>query len=238
MNGNYSESQIDLSQEFYANRIKCFSYLPQKKDITDKIKKFDCSEIWTKYSDKVSQNGVIGINYQRIRIHISKVLKNQVQTNNYLVFGKSKVNNVICSFKGTIRIVTAYEFTSEEEGHRETGRMLLAEYQFEEQDCNAGRGGTFKGVLESEFFLDEKLGKALLDDSNSTADGYANNTFVGTWTGHPTGKPKKCIWGDHRLPFTFDFDVGDGDVHVNDKYKENGWDSFGKDTFDRWWSAK
>jgi hypothetical protein len=242
MTENYKETQIDFSREFYENRIKCFSYLPKKKDITEEIKKFDCSEMWTKYSNKTSQNGVIGQNYQRIRIHISTVIKDKVQANKYMVFGKSKVKNIICSFKGAIKIVNAYEFTEEDNGYKRTGGVLLAEYQFDEEGCRATSRGTFKGVLESEFVLDKKLGKALLDDSNSTADGYANNTFVGTWTGHSTGEAKKCIWGDYRLPFTFDFDVGDGEMHVNDKYKKNGWDSFVDDPltdlYERWWLSK
>ncbi len=66
-----------------------------------------------------------------------------------------------------------------------------------------------------------------VDESAGDADGYWNRTFIGTWTEYGTAVTKKCIWGDYRLPFTFDFDRGDGEMMVNDKYKMNGWQTFG-----------
>lgn len=54
----------------------------------------------------------------------------------------------------------------------------------------------------------------------------ANRTYMGTWKGYHAKSAKKCIWGDYRLPFTFDFDCGDGAMIVCDKYVQNGWASF------------
>jgi hypothetical protein len=78
--------------------------------------------------------------------------------------------------------------------------------------------------MECAVHLDKS--KMLLDESMDIADGYWNRTFVGTWTEYKTQKSKKCIWGDYRLPFTFDFDCGDGEMVICDKYVKNGWQTF------------
>jgi hypothetical protein len=81
----------------------------------------------------------------------------------------------------------------------------------------------------------------------AVADGYYNNTFVGTWKEYKTGKILKCIWGDGRLPYCFDFDGGAGELIPNDKYVANGWLGYPDNDFiysdkckcyllkDKWW---
>ena len=34
------------------------------------------------------------------------------------------------------------------------------------------------------------------------------------------------MWGDNRLPFRFDFDIGAGEIRVNPKYASPEWDRF------------
>lgn len=54
-----------------------------------------------------------------------------------------------------------------------------------------------------------------------------NRTYVGIWQsyGDPT-VVKRCIWGDYRLPFSFDFDIGDGEMGINPKYISPEWESY------------
>ncbi len=59
------------------------------------------------------------------------------------------------------------------------------------------------------------------------ADGYDNRNFVGTWQSYNNpALLKRCIWGDFRLPYSFDFDFGVGDIGVNPKYASPEWDRF------------
>jgi hypothetical protein len=61
------------------------------------------------------------------------------------------------------------------------------------------------------------------------ADGFSNNTFVGTWTSYKTGKSKKCNFGDYRIPEcegSNGCDIGAGEFSINPKYRENGWQSY------------
>ena len=90
--------------------------------------------------------------------------------------------------------------------------------------------------------IDHEKRSIKIDESFGIADGYYNRTYVGIWKSYKTDKKKKCIWGDHRLPFTFDFDCGDGEMRVCDKYVANGWLSFndGSDfkIINRWWEKE
>jgi hypothetical protein len=80
-------------------------------------------------------------------------------------------------------------------------------------------------------------GKVVLDERMGGADGYQNNTFVGTWTSHRTGQRKRALWGDDRLPYVQGFDIGDGEMIPAAKYRKNGWETYGQesDYKQRWW---
>ena len=134
------------------------------------------------------------------------------------------VKNNICDFYGDIKIIKGFEFIITEEGWPHSG-IIFAEYNFKE-DNTQSHSGMFSGIVESSFYIDDTTNTIRLDESWDIADGYCNNTFVGIWQSYENGKIKKCIWGDYRLPFTFDFDIGDGEMEVNSKYVKNGWESF------------
>jgi hypothetical protein len=237
---NFNPEQIDFSNEYFALQIKYHS-----KD-TNKLRqtlKYDYSPIWL--SGNWEQNGVLGLNCQRIQIHIDKVTKSNNPTT-YFVFGKTKVNNVICNFKGEIELVKLFFYDTNHDSEYQNSGDLFAKYIFYE-DSSQFHSGIFKGVTECSVYLDSSEKYMHVDESSRIADGYWNRTFVGTWTDYKTKVTKKCIWGDYRLPFTFDFDCGDGEMHVCDKYIKNGWQTFGdgseyifvaKDQYEiknKWW---
>jgi len=220
---NFNPKQNDFSKEYFDLRTKSFS-----KD-TNKLqesRKYDFSPIWL--TSDWEQNGVLGLNYKRIQFHIDKVLKNSKNSDTYLVFGKSKVNDNICNFKGEIKLVKVflnYIIKPDVPIEHETYGELFASYVFFE-DSAQQHSGIFKGITECSFYLDSTRTQMQVDETNSDADGYWNRSFVGTWKDYRTNMTKKCIWGDYRLPFTFDFDTGDGEMMVDEKYIKNGWQTF------------
>jgi hypothetical protein len=240
---NFNPKQADFSNEYYQLRVKTYS---KEDDKLNEFLKYDFSPVWLT-GDWV-QNGVLGLNYQRIQIHIDNVIKNSENPYVYSIFGKSKVNNNICDFKGEIKLlkVFLYEDVDNEipAEHKKYGE-LFASYLLSE-DSTKMHSGIFKGVTECSFYLDSSERKIQLDESNSDADGYRNRDFVGIWKEYKTNQVKKCIWGDYRLPFTFDFDDGDGEMRPNDKYRKNGWQTYYSEEFielpdgkyvlkDKWW---
>lgn len=62
-------------------------------------------------------------------------------------------------------------------------------------------------------------------------DGYNNRNYVGIWLSYKTKAVKKCILGEYRLPYTFDFDIGDGEMRVNPKYASPEWEQWQSETF-------
>ena len=215
---NFNPEQIDFSKEYFELETKGYLNNAGKLQRTSKC---DFSPIWP----TGEQNGVLGRNYQRIRVHIDKVSVSK-NRDTYIVTGKSNVRNSICRFKGTIKLLKVFLNDSCDYSEHKTCGDLFAEYLFYE-DSNQNHSGVFKGITECSFYIDSTGKYAYVDESMSEADGYWNRSFVGTWTEYKTGITKKCIWGDYRLPFTFDFDCGDGEMMVRDKYKKNGWQTFG-----------
>lgn len=58
-----------------------------------------------------------------------------------------------------------------------------------------------------------------------------NRNYVGIWQNYKTKALKRCIWGEYRLPYTFDFDIGDEDMHVNPKYNSPEWEQWQSEIF-------
>ncbi|MFZ4401087.1 MAG: hypothetical protein ACOYO1_13705 [Bacteroidales bacterium] len=241
---NFNPEQVDFSKEYIQLRTKSYAKNPNKLGLTSK---YDFSYIWM-IVNRV-QNGVISANYQRIQFHFDKVIKSTNDGYTYIVNGKSKVHNNICDFKGEIKLISVYLFDSCDYSEYKNCGALFANYIFYE-DSSQNHSGVFKGVTECLIYQDNTTEAMKLDESSDVADGYWNRSFIGTWTDYNTNKIIKCIWGDYRLPFTFDFDCGDGVMIVCDKYLRNGWQTFGdgseyidlgNDKFEiknKWWLTK
>lgn len=235
---NFNPKQNDFSAEYLKLQRSSGG-----RNVVRDLLTFDLSPIWVTHDGM--QNGIIGLDYKRIRIHISQTTKDPTDKLLYHVKGKSNVSGNICDFSGEIRLIEAY---AAEDGEHENSGTLFARYNFNE-DSTQRHVGTFQGVVECYYFLDQKTKKGFLDESSDVADGYHNRTYVGTWKGYQASISKKCIWGDYRLPFTFDFDCGDGIMIVCDQYVKNGWVSFNDGSEfsvigekvvlkDKWWTTK
>lgn len=218
---NFDSKQADFSNEYL--RLQTERIAKIATDKTDNLidYKFDTDSLFN--TGDFQQNGIIGLNYKRIRIHISDTKQKEGELE-FIVKGKSNVSGNICDFKGTLKVLKVYEIN---ENYDFPGQAsLFAEYEFFE-DSTQNHVGIFKGTFECAIIIDHNTKEIKLDESFAIADGYYNRTYVGTWDSYKKGTLKKCIWGDYRLPFTFDFDGGDGEMMVNQKYVKNGWTTFG-----------
>lgn len=240
---NFNPQQIDFSVEYFDLRTR--NYAKEENEMKQNLL-YDYSLVWQ--TGIWQQNGVIGRNYQRIQIHIDTVYKNPNQPEIYMVKGKSKVNSNICDFSGEISLISFFKIEPDNPNNL-PHNDLFGSYIFYE-DSTQKSSGIFKGIMECFVYNNDKMAKMLLDDSMSGADGYWNRTFVGTWSEYNSNEIKKCIWGDYRLPFVFDFMCGDGEMKACDKYEKFGWQTFNKNTEyievakdrwelkDKWWEIK
>ena len=167
--------------------------------------------------------GFIGDNYQRFYIHFISMVKDPTNPYLYIVSGKTRVKNKICSFKGTViikqaRLYKVGDCVGCKQGFANC-KVILNE------DKNQKASGTIKSKLMCKFLIDKKRG-FIYDAVNYVADGFSNNQFVGTWTSYNTNTSKRCNWGDSRIPESGDLDDGVSDFFVNDKYLKNGWENY------------
>lgn len=208
-------------------------------DFFDQIKTYDLSTIITADSilpwDREDKNekfkreeilGFIGDDYQRFFIHFVSVIQNPTNPIEYLVYGKTKVKETICSFQGTITIRQARIYKIGDIPAFKQGYAICDVILFE--DKKQPSTGSIKGKLKSEFIIDDK-GRFLYDAINFVADGFSNNQFVGNWTSYKTKISKKCNWGDYRIPecnWSNGCDIGAGEFSISPKYLKNGWENY------------
>lgn len=205
-------------------------------DFYAQIKNYDLSTIINPVSFLTEENeenkekiiraeilGYIGDNYQRFFIHLVSVIQNPTNPYEYLVYGKTKVKETICSFQGTITIRQARIYKSGDIPTYKQGFATCDVILYE--DKKQPLTGFIKGKLKSEFLIDNK-GQFRYDAISFAADGFSNNQFIGSWTSYKTNISKKCNWGDYRIPECGDLDIGAGEFSVNDKYLKNGWENF------------
>lgn len=241
---NFNPKQIDFSKEYLELQTDRISKIAT--NITTNIKNysFDLDSLFNTNRDQ--QNGLIGIENNRIRIHISKTEQEKVGSLNFVVFGKSNIAGEICPFRGKVEIIKVYEIL---ENYDFNGQAeLFARYELYE-DNTQGKFGVFKGIFECAIQIDHINKNIKLDESFAVADGYYNRSYVGTHLDKKTEILNKCIWGDYRLPFSFDFDCGDGIMRACEEYVQNGWENFNNDSEyeydgesyrlkDEWWNEK
>lgn len=163
-------------------------------------------------------NGVLGNDYQRIQISFTPGIKQDTSLL-FQINGNTKTQKASCNFTGYIKIQKIVTVT---EANSPTYSLMIGEYIFREDPKQAG-SGIFKGTCCYYILIDDKNKKITLDDEDGVSDGYYNKTHVGTWESYKRRTIKKCIWGDGRLPYTFNFDIGDGELIVNPVYRQNGW---------------
>jgi len=197
------------------------------------VKNFDFSNCWRGDSirpdggdEKIAfpePLGFIGDNYQRFYIHYIKVKKRLNNPYVYDVYGKTMVKTNVCNFKGTITIKEAVLYKETYNPSFKEGSITCDVVFYE--DSTQSSTGTIKGKLTTDFCIDKK-GKLYYDAILAVADGYCNNQCTATWTSYKTGKSKKCNWGDFRMPNSIELDTGVGDVHIQEKYIKNGWETF------------
>ena len=226
LEGHYDSTRVDFSKENYNPSSDEFK---NARNILSNFKTFDCSLIWT---DNYGQEGVLGLDYWRIEVKIITDDKDKNDSYLYHVSGASKYKDSLISFSGTIKMIAAYMNTSDPtEIDSNIYGSIYSEYNLQ-QDASRLNSGMLKGIETTNFIIDAKHKRLIRDTVFGVGDDdYADDTFVGTWEAYHSSKAIKCIFGLGRLPFTFDFDKGDGDMSPSDRYKKNGWQTYPDDTW-------
>lgn len=227
-----SESQKFLSETLSQTNLG-------KEELLSKYTSFDYSILWTKKNNIL---GFIGDNYQRLYVKYLAIIRNVENPSKYYVCGKSRVKSNVCQFLGEIELIHIRRIHDSEKQqlYKEAKRqndeeaikrfskqeyILLAEYHFFE-DPNQKGTGIFEGILRTNFFIDNN--EIFYNDLEIESDSFFNNQCVGTWTSYLSNSSKRCNWGEFRIPYSGDLDIGAGEFSPNTKYLDKGWSIYNK----------
>ncbi|QQS40592.1 MAG: hypothetical protein IPM63_14650 [Acidobacteriota bacterium] len=196
------------------------------ENFLDKYKRHDLSLLLAPHSEFL---GFIEPDYQRLYIFYTSISKDAADPALYEVEGFSVAKDNKCRFEGTIKIVQMREYVKPEYGlddeYKDAGikarGIAIGEYRFVEEKSQK-HSGVFEGVVTMNWYLDRN-GILRYDRILFFADGYSNNQYVGTWTAHGAAKGKVANWGEWRIPYSGDLDIGAGEFSPNEKYLKNGW---------------
>jgi len=167
--------------------------------------------------------GYIGNNYQRFYIHFISVQKDKADPYTYNVKGKTRVKDNICSFTGTFHI-DSVELNPDSNVGDSFRRATFDISVVLKEDTGCPHSGTITASLETDWVFYKK--KPYYDNLYGVADGYCNNQATGQWKSYDGRLTKKCNWGDERMPDSKELDDGAGDVGIDEKYIQYGWQNF------------
>jgi hypothetical protein len=157
------------------------------------------------------------------------IKKNEPYAMKYEITGYSVVHNNKCDFSGSIVITQIREFKQMHFGaddkYKNAGiqsqGIAYGRYSFKENP-DQSHVGIFEGNMALWWYVD-KDGEIRFDDIRKNADSFKNNQYCGTWTEYGKSKSKPCNWGEYKIPFSGDLDIGATEFSVNPKYLDQGW---------------
>lgn len=201
------------------------SYILKPENFFEKYKSYDFSPLFIPKTEFI---GFIGNDFRRILIKFISIKKDPIQTI-YNVVGSSLVLNNQCNFTGTIKVRQIREYKTlhfgVDEEYRDKGiktqGLLIGDYSFKENK-DQSHSGEFIGIMTIYWYIDKN--SALCYDSiESYSDSYRNNQYIGIWKDYKIKNEKICNWGEYRIPYSGDLDIGAGEFSPNEKYYDKGW---------------
>jgi len=184
--------------------------------------------------------GFIGNKFQRFQIIFTEIKKSDTSSSTYIIKGKNKVKSNVCDFTGTANITNVtFSNPPTVTGYPKAGNIgtLTGTYLFKE-DTTQKHVGTLQGNFMIRFYqsTDKKI---TIDDWTINSDStYSNNQYIGTWKSYDGKTTQTCNFGTLRIPESGDLDVGRKEFQPNDKYKDNGWQTYGSLLNTDWWKIK
>ncbi len=194
--------------------------------IVEQLELNDIGFIWSGKLSEDNRLGFIGPQYQRIKMDFTSVIQNFDNPFEYFVYGNSTVSENTCSFLGSILILEA-GYIPDQNYPGFIRAYISGNYVFfEDQSCL--HSGVFRGEFISSFYIDGD-GTIYYDNLDDEKSDFTNNEFFGVWEDYQGQKSHTCNWGDHRIPFAGELDIGLNEFSPSFKYIDNGWREYLKE---------
>lgn len=195
--------------------------VPTRQNI-DEISGIDVSQFWIDNPEE-RRFGFIGENYQRLRLKFLSIEKDPSNSLRYILRGKSKVAENICSFTGEFIIKDSFYYRALEYPEGDSG-ILVGEYHLKE-DSTESHSGVFTGVFATYWYKDS-TGIIKYNNRGDVAASYCNNQFLGKWNSYSKPQTLVANWGDSRIPQSGGLDVGTSEFGPSRSFIDKGWKSF------------
>ena len=202
----------------------------KKENLKEKYLQYDFSTLLSPRSEFL---GYIGSDFRRLKIFFTALSKNQTDPNRYDIKGFSLVGVNKCDLTGIITITQIREFKYLHLGADDIYKdssiisqgLLIGNFELKE-DSTQSNSGVMKGIMTLSWYLG-KSGIIHYDDIEyHSSDRYCNNQYVGTWIDYNKHDGKVSNWGEYRIPFSGDLDIGAGEFSPNKKYSDKGWHDY------------
>lgn len=228
----FPKTSLEQQSKVWLEKIENPEYVDytlEKENQKAEFLHFNFSTLLTPRFDFI---GYISSEYKRFQIFYTSVSKNESDPEVYKISGITLVDNNTCNFSGTIRIEQVRKYKEIHSGldslsknrHTNIEGVLIGKFQFNE-DSNQKYSGKFEGIVTLYWYVD-KYGLLHYDDMEFGSDGYINDQYVGKWTEYGKEIGKICNWGEWRIPFSDDLDIGEGEFSPNPKYYDKGWKEY------------
>jgi len=235
LSSSYSITQISVTSTAWEYVTEERGVTIEKRDVSSEYAAYDFGRLCLEHQS--GRLGYIGSDYQRFYIHFTSITKDSSDPHLYHVRGKTRVRNNLCDFVGTLLLKSIrrlFDPDACENDVRPTVQGIACfTYEFRE-DPNQGHVGQFEGTAAIQWYLDSNK-RLCYDKTWNCSDRFTNNCFVGEWTSYSTHVSKPCNWGDCRIPFSGDLDIGAGEFSPGPKYRRSGWEQFPSDAQNEWW---
>jgi len=187
------------------------------------IENSDLGFLWEGSQSQDNRLGFIGENFQRLQIRFLSVIQNFDNPYEYFFYGKTKVKDNICEFQGSLIIREAGMIEDDE--YPDLKRAYLAgDYVlFEDQSCL--HSGIFRGNFITTIYLD-KEGTVYYDNLEKEERDYTNNEFFGKWEGYFPYEVMDANWGDFRIPYSTQLDMGLDSFKPSFNFLDKGWQEY------------
>jgi len=170
--------------------------------------------------------GFIGEDYQRFHIKFLQCNKNPENPLEYIIYGKTMVKNNICDFVGLLKVKEAsLESLQEYNISDYKAGIIKGEYMFFENQSQK-HSGIFMGKFNLGIIYNIKNNNIQYDALFYVADGFENNSFIGSWSPYYSLIKRTCNWGDFRIPNSENLDGGASEFIPSEKFLDKGWANY------------
>jgi hypothetical protein len=150
---------------------------------------------FSKYFDSIQtlkMYGIIGNEFERIKVHIESVEKVKSSDLIYKISGKTKVNKNISKFEGELLLQNMYEFKEKITGHG----LVICKFAAEFTEEGIGQ---HKGKFIGNYYLILSKIMDVITYPKVTPQFMKNHTFSGKWISNDKKLENYVYWGEDYL---------------------------------------